>query len=88
MTGTAPNQIFKFEPPDLGAETMTMIGFESEDGHERWVWRACKQLGSAETPRRKGADKAAIPMEFRAFVPASGAKPFMRLSNRPGETAG
>lgn len=87
VTGTAPNQVFTFEPPDLGGEVMTMLGFESEKGDERWVWRACKQVGSSETARRKGATKAGIPMEFRAFVPSAGVKPFKRLSNRAGETA-
>ena len=86
VTGTAPNEVFKFEPPELGGETNTMIGFEAEDHKERWVWRQCKQVGSAETSRKKGADKALIPMEFKVFKPASGA-PFTRWSCRAGEAA-
>lgn len=85
VSGTAPAEVFKFEPPDLGSETLTMIGFESEDHQERWVWRQAKQVGSAETARRKGAEKALIPMEFRVFVPDAGGKPFTRWSCRPGE---
>lgn len=87
VTGTAPNEVFKFEPPDLGAEVAVMIGFESEDHKERWVWRQCKQTGNSETARKKGADKALIPMEFTAFPPDAGGKPFMRLSSRTGEAA-
>lgn len=87
VSGTAPDEVFKFEPPDLGDEVYTMIGFESEKHDERWVWRQCKQVGSAETNRRKGAEKALIPMEFRAYVPAAGGKPFVRLSNRAGEVS-
>lgn len=71
----------KFEPPELGVETHAMIGFESEDGLERIVWRDVKQVGSVETARRKGAEKAGIPCEFRAFKPATG-KVFTRLSGR------
>lgn len=87
VSGVAPDQIFKFEPPALGTETQVMIGFESEDHAERWVWRQCKQTGSSETSRKKGADKALIPMEFTCYPPDAGGTPFVRLSNRAGEAA-
>lgn len=87
VTGIDPDEVYKFEPPDLGEETAVMIGFESEDHLERWVWRQCKQTGSAETSRKKGADKALIPMEFTSYPPDAGGKPFMRLSQRVGEAS-
>lgn len=87
VTGTAPNQVYKFSPPALGTETLTMIGFESESHDERWVWKQCKQTGSTETARRKGAEKALIPMEFRVYVPDAGGTPFDRYSCRPGEVS-
>jgi len=37
-TGTG---IVTIEPPDLGTEVRTMLGYESEDHTERWVWRQC-----------------------------------------------
>ncbi|MGI8682074.1 MAG: hypothetical protein ACR2JO_08085 [Mycobacteriales bacterium] len=82
--GTAPvtRAFTRFEPPELGVELLTMIGFESEDGKERIVWKQCKQTGSVETARRKGAEKAGIPCEFRAFKPADGTAPFTRMSTR------
>lgn len=86
VTGTDPDQVFAFEPPDLGAEVQTMLGFESERHDERWVWRQCKQTGTVQTDRRKGADKALIPMTFTVYKPADAA-PFLRLSSRPGEAA-
>jgi hypothetical protein len=86
VTGTSPDQIFAFEPPDLGDETQVMLGFESEQHDERWVWRQCKQTGTVQTDRKKGADKALIPMEFSVYKPAA-AKPFIRLSTRAGEAA-
>lgn len=70
-----------FEPPDLGIETHVMLGFESEDHLERIVWRDCKQTGTVETARRKGADKAGIPAEFRVYKPATGTS-FTRISGR------
>lgn len=72
-TGTG---IVIFEPPDLGSEVRTMIGFQTEDAKARWVYRQCFQSGNVTTQRRKGADKATIPMEFSVEKPASGAKAF------------
>lgn len=91
VSGTAPNLIHKFTPPPLGAETRCMLGWESEDHLERWFWRECKQVGSIETSRTKGSDKALIPMEFQAYKPSiivgGDDAPFVRLSARPGEAA-
>lgn len=84
VSGVDPDEVFKFEPPALGEEVNIMLGWESEQHDERWVWRLCKQVGTVETARRKGADKGLIPMEFKVFKPADAA-PFMRLSNRAGE---
>lgn len=72
-TGTG---IKTFEPPELGVETNVMLGFESEDGEERWVWRQCKQTGTVEMARRKGATKTTIANSFKVFKPAAGGAPF------------
>lgn len=80
-TGPVTKAFTLFEPPDAGVETHVMIGFESEDALERIAWRDCKQVGSVEMARRRGADKASIPCEFRAFKPQTGAV-FTRLSGR------
>lgn len=77
----------KFDPPPLGVEVHVMLGFEAEDGLERIIWKNCKQVGSVEMNRRKGAEKAAIPMEFRAFIPADGSLPFTRYSGRGSDGA-
>ena len=66
--------IVTFEPPDLGSETRVAIGFQSEDGTERWVYRQCFQTGDVSIVRRKGADKAVIDTEFSLEKPSSGAK--------------
>lgn len=87
VTGTSPDQVFKFEPPDLGEEVRVALGFESEKHDERWVWRECLQTGTVQTDRKKGADKALVPMTFTVYKPSDGSKPFMRLSSRPGEAA-
>jgi len=79
------DEIYTFEPPDLGEEVSVMLGFESEDHEERWVWRQTKQTGTVATARKKGADKALIPMEFTCYPPDAGGKPFKRISIRAGE---
>jgi hypothetical protein len=77
--------IVTFEPPDLGTEIRTMIGWEAEDSTERWVYRQCFQQGDITVTRGKGAVKALIPCEFKLEKPVSGARLFkaiMASSNR------
>ena len=59
------------EPPDFGTETSLMYGFESTDATERWVFRQCKSAGEIQISRKKGADKAGIPLELNLEKPAA-----------------
>jgi hypothetical protein len=70
--------IVTFEPPDLGEEVRMMLGWESEDHTERWVYRKCLQVGGIEMSRAKGAAKATIGAEFRLERPAD-AKSFAAI---------
>jgi hypothetical protein len=63
--------IVTFEPPSDGSFEDVMLGWEADDGLERWVFRRCRNVGSVNLPRRKGADKAVLPMSFRALKPPS-----------------
>jgi len=81
-TITAGSGIVTFEPPDLGEELRTMLGWESEDHQERWVLRRCLQTGASSIGRRKGADRAAIGVSFDLEKP-SGAKPFKAILSSP-----
>lgn len=86
VTGSGGTLLTKYEPPLLGAETQIMLGWESERNDERWVFRQCKQTGSVETQRRKGSQKALIPMEFTVYKPANGTDlPFSRWSSKAAE---
>lgn len=69
----------KFEPPELGVVTRVAIGWESQDGEERWVFRKCLQSGAVEIARRKAPAKATVPMQFNCEKPASNIQPFMNL---------
>jgi hypothetical protein len=78
-TITAGSGIVTFEPPDLGTEIRRMIGFESEDHSERWVFRQCFQTGQAQIQRQKGANNATISMEFSLEKPVSGSRLFKAI---------
>ncbi|GAA2022543.1 hypothetical protein WDZ16_12940 [Pseudokineococcus marinus] len=76
-----------FEPPELGEELYVMIGFESEDGKERHVWRKGKQTGSVEMARRKGAAKTTISNTFTLYKPDDGKKFFKSIISDEREPA-
>lgn len=81
---TAGAGIVSFEPPDLGTEVRRMLGFESEDHTERWIFRQCFQTGSAQIQRQKGANNATLSVEFTLEKPASGAKLFKAIMATSG----
>lgn len=65
-----------FEPPQVGSETRAMLGWDSEDGLERIIWRRAMQSGNSEIARRKGADYARFNAEFSLEQPGAGLAPF------------
>ena len=77
-TITAGTGIVTFEPPAAGDYTEVMIGWEADDGLERWVFRKCVQVGSTEITRRKAPNIAALPMEFSVLKP-TGDAPFAAI---------
>jgi hypothetical protein len=64
------------EPPQVGDEVRVMLGFDSEDGLERVIWRRVLQSGNSEIARRKGADFARFNAEFSLEQPGGGLAPF------------
>jgi hypothetical protein len=66
--------IATFEPPDLGTEVRSMLGFESEDHSERWVFRQCFMSGQLQMQRQKGASNTTMAAEYSLEKPASGAR--------------
>jgi hypothetical protein len=71
-TGTGATQLNEYTPPDIGQEVRAMIGWESQDSTERLIGFQCFQAGEVNVERRKGADKATLPVEFRMEKPISG----------------
>lgn len=78
-TITAGTGIVTFEPPDPDEIVRVMIGWESLDGLERWVFKKCLQVGNVEIARRKAPAKATIPVEFMCEIVAGGGKPFVAI---------
>lgn len=74
---TLAGTVVRFERPDIDDQDIyLMIGWESNDGEERWIFRKCIQTGNVNIARRKAPDKALIPMEFRLVVPSPGVLPW------------
>lgn len=76
---TLSGTVVRFEPPAVGTVTHAMIGWESNDGDERFVFRKCLQTGNVAIAHRKAPAKALIPMEFRLVVPSPGVRPWTSI---------
>jgi hypothetical protein len=70
-TLTAGSGCVLYDPVVLGAEVYCMLGWESNDVQERWIFRKCIQTGSIEIARQKAPNKATLPTEFRCVKPAA-----------------
>ncbi|MFG3709215.1 hypothetical protein ACGF7U_31415 [Micromonospora sp. NPDC047670] len=79
-TGTG---IVTFEPHAPGEEVRVMLGFESEDGTERWVFRECLQGGNVELDRKKGSEAVQLGTEFILAKPDAGTLPFKSILAAP-----
>lgn len=78
-TITSGTGIVTFEPPDPGDITRVMLGWESTDALERWVFKRCISTGDIEIARRKAPDKSTVPMEFMLEMVAGGGAPFVAI---------
>jgi len=72
VSGSGATQLNTFQPPNVGAEVRTMVGWEAQDNTERWVMEQALQVGSLTIARNKGSANATLPLEFHAEVAASG----------------
>ena len=86
-TGTGATTMGTYAPAGIGQSVRTMLGWESQDRTERFVWYQCFNTGSVEVARRKGADFATIPVEFAIEVPTTGV-PFRYYTAGVARTTG
>jgi hypothetical protein len=75
-TGSGTTLRTTYKAPQVGAEVRCMLGWESTDNTERLVAQQAFQIGSMSVNRKKGADNATLPLEFR-FEPDSNGDPFL-----------
>jgi hypothetical protein len=77
VTGTGATTLSVYTPPDPGSEQRVILGWESRDQTERYVWPQVFQTGAVAIKRnRGGANKASLPLQFQLELPASGQKTF------------
>lgn len=76
VSGTGATSLFKFEPPEPGAEVRAMILWESTDRTLRLLCRQTIQGGAVESAFKKAPDIAAIPCTFNLEIPTGSTKPF------------
>jgi hypothetical protein len=74
-SGSAATLRTTYKLPQLGQEIRCMIGWESSDSTERIIAEQAYQIGSVSISRRKGADNAGLPVNFR-FEPDSAGNPY------------
>jgi hypothetical protein len=72
VSGTGATTLSELVLPVIGAETRSMIGWESADHTERAVYMKCFQTGDLAIARRKGADNAGLSMTWSLEQPAIG----------------
>lgn len=75
-TGSGATKRTRVKMPALGAELPSQVGWQATDDQERIVGLNSLQIGSLVLPRRKGADVAKMPVEFKLFPDTNG-EPFL-----------
>ena len=75
VVSTPSGGFVTFDPPDPNDIVRVMLGWDSDDAQERWIFRRVVNKGTVAIPRRKAPDKALLPFEFSLEKPA-GLQPF------------
>lgn len=55
--------------PSIGQEVRVMLGWDSDDAQERWIWRRCLQAGSLSIKRQKAPAKSLVTCDFQLELP-------------------
>lgn len=68
-TGTGATALDTYVPPLVGAEVRVMLGFQSYDDTEAFVWPQVFNSGGFETARSTFSTKAGLPVSFSVELP-------------------
>jgi hypothetical protein len=71
-TGSGTTLRTTVRPPAIGAEIRVQLGWESTANDERLIALQCFQTGNITVQRKKGADNASIPVEYRFEIDSNG----------------
>lgn len=63
-SGAGTTLLSTYTLPQIGQEVRCQLGWESNDGTERWWAMQCFNTGSVGIQRKKGADVATLPVTF------------------------
>lgn len=69
VTGAGATKLDVYVPPLMGAEVRVMLGFQSYDDQEAFVWPLTFNTGGFETARGTLATKAGLPVSFNVELP-------------------
>jgi hypothetical protein len=67
---------YTFDPPAPGQEVRWMIGWDSQDKTERFVWRQCFQIAATKRAMQKTTPAAGLTCSFSLELPGGGLQPF------------
>lgn len=70
-SGSGTTLLTTYTLPQIGQEVRAQIGWESNDGTERWWAMQVFNTGSVGIQRKKGADNASLPVTFTMEPDAS-----------------
>src|ERR1700733_4775536 len=70
-SGSGTTLLSTYTLPQIGQEVRCQIGWESNDGTERWWAMQCFNTGSVGIQRKKGADVATLPVTYTMEPDAS-----------------
>lgn len=68
-SGTGATKLDVYVPPLAGSEVRVMLGFQSYDDTEAFVWPQVFNTGGFETQRGKFDSKAGLPLSFSVELP-------------------
>lgn len=63
-SGSGTTLLSTYTLPQIGQEVRCQLGWEANDGTERWYALQCFNTGSVGIQRKKGADVATLPVTF------------------------
>jgi hypothetical protein len=70
-----------FDPPLTPGSTRIKIGWESDDGLERYFFRRCFNVGGLTLTHRPGADYGVVPMQYRIEAPGGTTRPWRYIGD-------